>query len=80
MCKQVFDGEKMEIFWIVFCHDTFCIILDNYIKFYECWNFLYIFFSGGKDSCYNMMQCVMEGHQIVALANLKPENKGTNSK
>ncbi|XP_078314514.1 uncharacterized protein LOC111129115 isoform X2 [Crassostrea virginica] len=31
--------------------------------------------SGGKDSCYNMMQCVMEGHQIVALANLKPENK-----
>ncbi|XP_073465984.1 diphthine--ammonia ligase isoform X1 [Aquarana catesbeiana] len=28
--------------------------------------------SGGKDSCYNMMQCVMAGHQIVALANLKP--------
>ncbi|XP_056401159.1 uncharacterized protein LOC130295009 isoform X2 [Hyla sarda] len=33
--------------------------------------------SGGKDSCYNMMQCVMTGHQIVALANLKPpENAG----
>ncbi|XP_061174693.1 uncharacterized protein LOC133183801 isoform X2 [Saccostrea echinata] len=31
--------------------------------------------SGGKDSCYNMMQCVSEGHQIVALANLKPEKK-----
>ncbi|KAG8560663.1 hypothetical protein GDO81_015071 [Engystomops pustulosus] len=28
--------------------------------------------SGGKDSCYNMMQCVMAGHQVVALANLKP--------
>eukprot|EP00079_Xenopus_tropicalis_P009126 XP_002932882.1 PREDICTED: diphthine--ammonia ligase isoform X1 [Xenopus tropicalis] len=28
--------------------------------------------SGGKDSCYNMMQCVSAGHQIVALANLKP--------
>ncbi|XP_068107897.1 diphthine--ammonia ligase [Hyperolius riggenbachi] len=28
--------------------------------------------SGGKDSCYNMMQCVMAGHQIVALGNLKP--------
>ncbi|KAM3918590.1 diphthine--ammonia ligase [Leptodactylus fuscus] len=28
--------------------------------------------SGGKDSCYNMMQCVQAGHQIVALANLKP--------
>ncbi|XP_007480065.1 diphthine--ammonia ligase isoform X2 [Monodelphis domestica] len=28
--------------------------------------------SGGKDSCYNMMQCVAAGHQIVALANLKP--------
>ncbi|ORZ00860.1 hypothetical protein BCR43DRAFT_485927 [Syncephalastrum racemosum] len=28
--------------------------------------------SGGKDSCYNMMQCVAQGHEIVALANLKP--------
>ncbi|XP_014285680.1 uncharacterized protein [Halyomorpha halys] len=31
--------------------------------------------SGGKDSCYNMLQCVMAGHDIVALANLKPESK-----
>ncbi|CAH1792462.1 unnamed protein product [Owenia fusiformis] len=30
--------------------------------------------SGGKDSCYNMMQCVAEGHDIVALANLKPKD------
>ncbi|NWX83797.1 DPH6 ligase, partial [Nothoprocta pentlandii] len=29
-------------------------------------------YSGGKDSCYNMMQCVAAGHQIVALANLRP--------
>ncbi|XP_043929924.1 diphthine--ammonia ligase [Protopterus annectens] len=28
--------------------------------------------SGGKDSCYNMVQCVAAGHQIVALANLRP--------
>ncbi|XP_038212447.1 diphthine--ammonia ligase [Zerene cesonia] len=28
--------------------------------------------SGGKDSCYNMMQCVGAGHKIVALANLQP--------
>ncbi|CAO3623197.1 unnamed protein product [Cunninghamella echinulata] len=28
--------------------------------------------SGGKDSAYNMMQCVAHGHEIVALANLKP--------
>ncbi|XP_026195846.1 diphthine--ammonia ligase [Anabas testudineus] len=28
--------------------------------------------SGGKDSCYNMMQCVAAGHQLVALANLRP--------
>ncbi|XP_038597021.1 diphthine--ammonia ligase [Tachyglossus aculeatus] len=28
--------------------------------------------SGGKDSCYNMMQCVVAGHRIVALANLRP--------
>ena len=33
-------------------------------------------FSGGKDSCYNMMQCVSAGHQIVALANLQPSEKG----
>ncbi|TWW71950.1 Diphthine--ammonia ligase [Takifugu flavidus] len=31
-------------------------------------------YSGGKDSCYNMMQCVAAGHQIVALANLRPAN------
>ncbi|CAD7087670.1 unnamed protein product [Hermetia illucens] len=31
--------------------------------------------SGGKDSCYNMMQCVAEGHEIVALANLHPRDR-----
>ncbi|KAH9637441.1 hypothetical protein HF086_012054 [Spodoptera exigua] len=31
--------------------------------------------SGGKDSCYNMMQCVGAGHTIVALANLQPTQK-----
>ncbi|GFN97677.1 diphthine--ammonia ligase-like [Plakobranchus ocellatus] len=29
--------------------------------------------SGGKDSCFNMMCCTAEGHNIVALANLRPE-------
>uniref|UniRef100_A0A1I7XPP1 Diphthamide synthetase n=1 Tax=Heterorhabditis bacteriophora TaxID=37862 RepID=A0A1I7XPP1_HETBA len=28
--------------------------------------------SGGKDSCYNMMCAVKQGHRIVALANLHP--------
>ncbi|KAJ9088842.1 diphthine--ammonia ligase, variant 2 [Entomophthora muscae] len=28
--------------------------------------------SGGKDSCFNMMECVKNGHEIVALANLHP--------
>ena len=32
--------------------------------------------SGGKDSCFNMMQCVAAGHEIVALANLQPEGQG----
>ncbi|XP_031625723.1 uncharacterized protein LOC116342317 isoform X2 [Contarinia nasturtii] len=31
--------------------------------------------SGGKDSSYNMMKCVAEGHEIVALANLHPKDK-----
>ncbi|EEB09344.1 endoribonuclease [Schizosaccharomyces japonicus yFS275] len=29
--------------------------------------------SGGKDSCFNMMNCVQQGHEIVALANLYPQ-------
>ena len=29
--------------------------------------------SGGKDSCFNMLQCVAASHEIVALANLRPE-------
>ncbi|KAL0136907.1 ATP binding domain 4-like protein [Mucor lusitanicus] len=31
--------------------------------------------SGGKDSCYNMMQCVANGHEIAAIANLKPPHE-----
>ena len=30
--------------------------------------------SGGKDSCFSMLQCVAAGHEIVGLANLKPKN------
>ncbi|KAI9562364.1 putative diphthine--ammonia ligase [Daphnia sinensis] len=30
--------------------------------------------SGGKDSCYNILQCIAAGHEIVALANLHPPN------
>lgn len=36
--------------------------------------------SGGKDSFYNLMQCVANGHTVVALGNLHPapvDNKGT---
>lgn len=35
-----------------------------------------LYSSGGKDSCYNMMQCVAAGHHIVALANLRPAHTG----
>ena len=28
--------------------------------------------SGGKDSTYNMMECIRHGHDIVALVNLRP--------
>eukprot|EP00026_Physarum_polycephalum_P004177 Phypoly_transcript_04194.p1 GENE.Phypoly_transcript_04194~~Phypoly_transcript_04194.p1 ORF type:complete len:703 (+),score=65.28 Phypoly_transcript_04194:42-2111(+) len=28
--------------------------------------------SGGKDSCFNLMQCMKYGHEIVVLANLRP--------
>lgn len=33
--------------------------------------------SGGKDSCFNMMHAVAEGHTIVALANLYPSDQDT---
>lgn len=29
--------------------------------------------SGGKDSTYNVMQCIAAGHEIVALANIRPK-------
>lgn len=32
--------------------------------------------SGGKDSIFNMLQCIAAGHEIVALANIEPESKG----
>jgi diphthine-ammonia ligase len=36
--------------------------------------------SGGKDSCFNMMHCIANGHEIVALATLIPEEgKGRSS-
>ncbi|XP_043492423.1 diphthine--ammonia ligase isoform X1 [Polistes fuscatus] len=31
--------------------------------------------SGGKDSCFNMMQCIAAGHDVVAVANLYPVGK-----
>lgn len=31
--------------------------------------------SGGKDSCFNIMQCIAAGHKVVALANLEPQAK-----
>ena len=30
--------------------------------------------SGGKDSCYSMMECLNAGHSIVGLANLYPKD------
>jgi diphthine-ammonia ligase len=32
--------------------------------------------SGGKDSCYNLLECVAAGHEVVALAHLISANKG----
>ena len=35
--------------------------------------------SGGKDSTFNMMECVRHGHEIVALANLHPADLTVNN-
>lgn len=29
--------------------------------------------SGGKDSCFNLMHCIANGHELVAVATLQPE-------
>ena len=35
--------------------------------------------SGGKDSCFNLIHCVANGHELVAIATLQPEaGIGTN--
>lgn len=33
--------------------------------------------SGGKDSVFNLMQCVAHGHELVCVANLYPETMQT---
>lgn len=33
--------------------------------------------SGGKDSCYNILHCLKNGHQLVAMANLCPKDSNT---
>ncbi|VTJ86745.1 Hypothetical predicted protein [Marmota monax] len=38
-----------------------------------------VLISGRKDSCYNMMQCIAAGHQVVALANLRPDGNQVGS-
>ncbi len=40
--------------------------------------FIILSFSGGKDSCYNLMLCVSAGHTITALANITPLSGGIN--
>lgn len=33
--------------------------------------------SGGKDSCYNLLHCARNGHELIAAASLAPaEGKG----
>lgn len=36
-----------------------------------------VLLSGGKDSCYNALECVRYGHKVAALANLFPEQQGS---
>jgi hypothetical protein len=37
--------------------------------------------SGGKDSCYNLLHCQKNGHELVAAASLRPEQgKGAQQK
>lgn len=30
--------------------------------------------SGGKDSCYNLLHCAKNGHELIAAASLAPES------
>ena len=54
--------------------ETKLAMMSLYILFHYFKHLLRI--SGGKDSCFNMMHCVAQGHEVVALANLKPPQQG----
>jgi hypothetical protein len=47
--------------WIIYLKKSRQFLIENSV------------FSGGKDSTYNMIQCVRNGHELVALANLHPK-------
>lgn len=49
---------------------------SSYFRFYiyiiDLFSIRLCTYSGGKDSTFNMMKCIEDGHEIVALANLYP--------
>ena len=57
-------------------HNQNTVFLSNPHYRHGSMMFLVFFCSGGKDSCYNLIECVREGHEVVALGNLKPAQKG----
>lgn len=55
--------------------------LKTYLYFYDIFIDLSSFImkvvalvSGGKDSCFNILHCLANGHDLVALANLRPKD------
>lgn len=60
--------QKSGILWVSF---VFLLIL-RIESINATWMKIAALLSGGKDSCYNMLECVKRGHEIVCLVNLLP--------
>lgn len=53
-----------------FNSDSGCLLLITSMKYIAL-------LSGGKDSCYNLLHCAKNGHELVAAASLGPgQGKG----
>ena len=57
--------QILEEIWTIFFIPLFFTFVCSFMK-------VVALLSGGKDSCYNMIECVRHGHQIVCLVNLCP--------
>uniref|UniRef100_A0A1I8FTD7 Diphthine--ammonia ligase n=1 Tax=Macrostomum lignano TaxID=282301 RepID=A0A1I8FTD7_9PLAT len=73
-CRQIGGAAEKKLLENRLIRKLACANLTSTIERLRLYNKMKVvgLVSGGKDSCYNMIECVRSGHQIVALAHLYP--------